>query len=414
LPEFTGQLFVHAIGVAGHDIVKYALDTYGNGPDVLSATHDANSWPSDLYAGLPAPADDEDVILWVQNSHPVEIAKGEIGLNPMGSEHIATLDEPIAPFATRALHVSELLPDLRWPGQVEIRAGKHFVRPRYEVIAKSGRSRIAHPNVERNDLVADPMLPQLTDMFGKGHILPAALLPVETYAMLALPTPMSTAQTHLPVKALIYDADGNLIAQHRFGNLRRDESFAFDVSALAREELDDGFGHVELVYDFEAGQVADGWLHALFRYRNLASGHQAETSFGSHIFNTPLTYKGEPQSYSGPPPGLSTRLFLRVAAAPSTTFCHLIYPCSKNWHAYSQTTLTLRGTHGEDVARREIRIPQSGSFYWRVDELFEDAALKEAGPHPYVVVRDETCRLFGYHGIANKAGSFSLDHMFGF
>ena len=30
LPPFRGQLFVHAIGVAGHDVVKYALDTYGN------------------------------------------------------------------------------------------------------------------------------------------------------------------------------------------------------------------------------------------------------------------------------------------------------------------------------------------------------------------------------------------------
>ena len=29
LPEFTGQLFVHAIGAQGHDVVKYALDIYG-------------------------------------------------------------------------------------------------------------------------------------------------------------------------------------------------------------------------------------------------------------------------------------------------------------------------------------------------------------------------------------------------
>ena len=29
LPEFTGQLFVHVIGAAGHDVVKYALDTFG-------------------------------------------------------------------------------------------------------------------------------------------------------------------------------------------------------------------------------------------------------------------------------------------------------------------------------------------------------------------------------------------------
>src|SRR5690349_20429406 len=83
LPEFTGQLFVHVIGAAGHDIVKYALDTYGDTPDTLSCTHDANSWPASRYAGLPAPADDEEVVLWVQNSHPVTIDAGEIGLNLM-------------------------------------------------------------------------------------------------------------------------------------------------------------------------------------------------------------------------------------------------------------------------------------------------------------------------------------------
>ncbi|MBV9812938.1 MAG: hypothetical protein JO326_09300, partial [Acetobacteraceae bacterium] len=46
LREFTGQLFVHAIGAAGHDVVKYALDTYGaDGGPTLSCTHDANAWP---------------------------------------------------------------------------------------------------------------------------------------------------------------------------------------------------------------------------------------------------------------------------------------------------------------------------------------------------------------------------------
>ena len=29
LGEFTGQLFVHAVGRAGHDVVKYALDVFG-------------------------------------------------------------------------------------------------------------------------------------------------------------------------------------------------------------------------------------------------------------------------------------------------------------------------------------------------------------------------------------------------
>jgi hypothetical protein len=412
LPEFTGQLFIHAIGVAGHDIVKYALDTYGDEPSVLSATHDANSWPSDLYAGLPAPADGEDVVLWVQNSHPITIAAGEIGMGPMGSKSVSYLQEPIEPFATKALHVGALLPDLRWPKQIEIHAGKHLVRPRYEVTAKNGRSRIAHPNVERSDLKNDAMLGRLGSHFGKGHILPAAILPVEDFTTTILPTPMSTAQTHLPIKALIYDSNGTLLATHRFGNLGRGDSVALDASALGQFGL--GFGHVELAYDFEAGAVADGWLHALFRYSRTESGHQAESSFGSHIFNTALTYRGEPQSYSGPAPGLSTRLFLRVAPRPARTFCHLIYPSSDRWHPHSETSLTLRDTEGNEIARREIRIAQSGSVYWRVDDLFGEAALAMAGPHPYVIVRDETCRLFGFHGAENDAGSFSLDHMFGF
>src|SRR6185437_14356072 len=56
LPEFTGQLFLHALGAVGHDVVKYALDIYGKaGEPSLSSTHDANSWPADYYAGLPAP-----------------------------------------------------------------------------------------------------------------------------------------------------------------------------------------------------------------------------------------------------------------------------------------------------------------------------------------------------------------------
>jgi hypothetical protein len=49
-----------------------------------------------------------------------------------------------------------------------------------------------------------------------------------------------------------------------------------------------------------------------------------------------------------------------------------------------------------------------------VQDVFEDAVLERAGTHPYIIVRDETCRLFGYHGVEGGEGSFSLDHMFGF
>jgi hypothetical protein len=81
LAEFTGQLFVHASGIAGHDVFKYALDTYTDDGTEVSCTHDANSWPAERYAGLPAPRPGERVSLWVQNTHPCAIPAGEIGLN---------------------------------------------------------------------------------------------------------------------------------------------------------------------------------------------------------------------------------------------------------------------------------------------------------------------------------------------
>jgi hypothetical protein len=47
-------------------------------------------------------------------------------------------------------------------------------------------------------------------------------------------------------------------------------------------------------------------------------------------------------------------------------------------------------------------------------EVFGAATLFAAGANGYVLVRDVTCRLFGYHGLMDDAGGFSLDHMFGF
>jgi hypothetical protein len=417
LPEFTGQLFIHATGIAGHDVVKYALDTYGDSEEVLSCTHDANSWPADFYAGLPAPDAGEDVVFWLQNSQPFEIPAGEIKLNVMGRGKAVALERPLAPFATRRLSVSELLPEAHWPQQVEIEAGKYVVRPRYEVFAKAGRSRIAHVNVERTDLKPDPKLAELGLVLGKGHILPAPVLPLSRFDSLILPTPMARGISHFPLLATLYDANGEALAEHRFGNLPRDHASLLDVSKLLaekRKSLPSGYGHVELTYDFRAGHEADGWMHGLFRYRDRISGHVAESSFGSHMFNSVLVYKNEPQSYSGRAPGLTTRLFLRVGQKPYDTLCHLIYPASTPWHAKSDTALILTSNTGEEVARAHVAIPCGGSYHWRVSETFEAKALGAAGEGGYVTIRDTTCRLFGYHGLVSGETAFSLDHMFGF
>jgi len=425
LGPFTGQLFLHATGVAGHDVVKYALDTYGDDPRVLSCSHDANDWPADFYAGLPAPGQGERVVLWVQNHHPCPIPAGAVGLNLMGDDKVAWTTEAVAPYGTAELEVASLLPDARWPQQIEIRAGKYLVRPRYEVIQASGRRLIAHANVERVDLKPDPHIPEIANLMGKGYLLPAPILPVRRWRSLALPTPMATGQEELPVAAVVYDCEGRERARRSFGLLLRHDSVALDLNGLLQHggaELpadgwaaeDGGYGHVELIYDFAGGGSADGWLHGLFRYHDRKSGQAADTSFSANMFNTALTYNNEPFSYSGRAPGLSTRLFLRLGAAPVDTLCHLIYPTSTRWHKQSSTELRLTRADGEVVATRILTIPCSGSRLWRYRTMFSQAERASAGVGSYVLVRDLTCRLFGYHGLVQDGRSFCLDHMFGF
>ena len=416
LGDFAGQLFIHIVGAAGHDVVKYALDTFGEAgasdDGALSCTHDANAWPAERYAGLPAPASGERVILWMQNSHSTPIPPGAIGLNPMGEETIAAIPETIGPFASRAVDIAELLPGLAWPRQIEVRAGKHVVRPRYEIIA-DGHRRIAHVNVERTDLRPDPELTRITAVLGKGYLLPAPVLPCDCWDSLLLPTPMAVSQTELPIAALVYDPEGNEVARRPLGQLPRNHATALSLNEISAG-LGQGYGHVELVYDFSAGGSADGWLHALFRYRHRLSGHAADTSFGAHVFNTVLVYRDEPQSYSGRPPGLSSRLFLRLGEGAYDTICHLIYPASSPWRPVSATEIILYDGGGGEIARFSLAIPCSGSRLLRYHELFDPATRARAGSRAYAIIRDPTCRLFGYHGLMGRDGAFSLDHMFGF
>ena len=413
LKEFTGSLFLHVLGAKGHEVVKYALDTYGDDASVLSATHDANAWPADFYAGLPAPSEGERVVLWVQNSHPIPIPAGEIALRTMGDGEATSFDEVIPPFATRAIDVAALLPHARWPEQVEVIAGRYFVRPRYE-IQRGPRVRMAHANVERTDLKPDPQLPNLERKLGKGFLLPMPIPPVSRFHTTLLPTPMATTQQELPLSVLVMDQRGNEVVRRPLGRLPRNHQTLVDLDdLLSGIKLPGRFGHAELVYDFSEGGNGDGWLHAIARIEDRATGHVAETSFGAHVFNTLAVYKDEPQSYSGPPPGLSTRLFLRVADLPLDTFCHLIYPASTPWRPKSETALILTNAKGKEIAREVVRLHCSGSLFWSVSDVFDAATRKKAGRNAYVVVRDTTCRLFGYHGV-DAGEAFSLDHMFGF
>ncbi|MGC8475071.1 MAG: hypothetical protein ACP5NP_01830 [Acetobacteraceae bacterium] len=410
LPAFTGQLFLHAIGAAGHDVVKYALDTFAtDGGRSLSCTHDANAWPSDRFAGLPAPAPGERVVLWLQNSHAAPIPPGAISLDRMGAERPVVLAAPVGPFATLAVDVAEHLPGLAWPAQIELRAGRHVVRPRYEV-SRAGRTRIAHVNVERADLRPDPAIAALPPSLGRGFLLPFPVLDPARFRTLVQPTPMATTQVDLPVRLDLFDRAGRPAGSRFLGRLPRDHALAVtldDFPGLVE-------GHGELVYDFRDGGGADGWLHALFRWERRDNGHAAESSFGAHVFNTLMTWRDEPQSYSGPPPGLSTRLFLRLGEGGRRGFAELIYPASAPWRPRSATRLMLHDAAGAVLAEQPLEIACGGSA--RIDPwaVFGAAACARAGAEGYVLIRDSGCRLFGYHGLEDPAGGFALDHMFGF
>jgi hypothetical protein len=414
LPPFVGQLFIHAVGVAGHDVVKYALDTYAtdNGAS-LSCTHDANAWPADRFAGLPAPRENERVVLWVQNSHAVPIPAGAMALDRMGAEAPLSINEDIPPFATCPVDVADFFPKVFWPAQLEFRAGRHVVRPRYEV-TREKRTRIAHVNVERSDLRPDPGIKTLSPALGRGFLLPFPILARRQYKTIVQPTPMAVSELDLPLRMDVFSPDGEKCAERFLGVLPRAHDIAVDLDdVLPADVLPDG-GHAELVYDFREGGEANGWLHALFRYEDRASGHVAESSFGAHMFNTIMTYKAEPQSYNGPPPGLSTRLFLKLGFGGRESFCVLMYPASAPWVEKSATTLELYDAGGEQLASRALQIACSGSVLVYPSAHFPAELLRAAGETGYVLIRDATCRLFGFHGVDDRAGGFSFDHMFGF
>ncbi|MDI9409753.1 MAG: hypothetical protein QM523_10995 [Candidatus Pacebacteria bacterium] len=441
---FCGSLFIHAIGAKGHDVIKYALDSYADRAELMSCTHDSNPFPADYYAGLPAPADGEVVRLWLQNCHPTAIPGGTISLNRMGLDSESqSIPQAIPPFGTVAVDLVSLFPKAKWPEQYELQAKKYFGRPRYEITTRAKHQYLAHINVERSDLAPDAELAKISpngaqqSAFGKGYLLPAPILPMGDFTSVILPTPMSRSTQSLPLAIAIYSPDGKELLREKIGNLPRNHATTIDASGLLRraglKAID--YGHSELFYDLSAGGAVDGWLHALFRFERqgaVGNGQKADTSFGAHIYNTPFTYKKEPQSYLGQPPGLSTRLFLRVdgrvdgsdSRPINDTICHLIYPSSAGiWHKQSTTHLLLCNAAGETVAERTIHIAQSGSYFFAVQQLFTAAEMTAAlapvatAPgcrQPAVLVRDTTCRLFGFHGLVNPAGGFAFDHMFGF
>ena len=156
---------------------------------------------------------------------------GAVALDRMGAEQPVALDRAVGPFATVALDVADLLPDLRWPAQIELRAGRHVVRPRYEV-TRAGRTRIAHVNVERDNLRPDPASRRCRRSWAAATCCRSRSCRAR-FRTIVQPTPMATTQANLPVRLDVFDPAGRKVAERFLGCLPRDHAVAVDIDDVA-------------------------------------------------------------------------------------------------------------------------------------------------------------------------------------
>ena len=275
-------------------------------------------------------------MLWVQNSHAAPIPAGGGAARPHGRGAAGGAGPRRCRASPRvALDVAELLPGAALAGadRTARRAGMWCGRATRW--CATGRTRIAHVNVERADLAPDPNIPSLPAPLGRGYLLPLPVLPRTRFRTLIQPTPMATTQDTLPLRLDVFDPQGARVAAHFLGCLPRDHAVAVDLDdLLPAGALDDG-GHAELVYDFRDGGSADGWLHALVRAEDRAQ--------------RPRRRKQLRRAYLQPADDLSRRaaILRRPAAGP----VHAAVPASWARPGGAVSPLLIYPASG-DVARR--------------------------------------------------------------
>ena len=159
----------------------------------------------------------------------------------------------------------------------------------------------------------------------------------------------------------------------------------------------------------------DGWLHALFRYRHRARRpcrrdqfrraclqHDADLSRRAAILYRPAAGTVDA---AVPAP---RRRRLRHAVPPDLPGVAAVAPARARPKSFSTT------------ARARSRRAAPGDPLLRLAPVALSRAVRRRDPRPRrrpaptSIVRDPTCRLFGYHGLLGRDGAFSLDHMFGF
>ena len=168
------------------------------------------------------------MVLWVQNSHAAPIPSGTIALDRMGAEQPVPVPAGGGTVRDASRSTSPTCcPELHWPAQIEMRAGRHVVRPRYEV-TRGDRVRIAHVNVERADLKPDLGDPRAC----RPNSDAAILLPFPVLRAPAVPhhrpadADGASGRATLPLRLDVFDEAGGKLAERFLGCLPRDHGLA--------------------------------------------------------------------------------------------------------------------------------------------------------------------------------------------
>ncbi|MFW1568090.1 hypothetical protein ACEV9J_24325, partial [Vibrio parahaemolyticus] len=69
---------------------------------------------------------------------------------------------------------------------------------------------VAHLNVERADLTPDPAIAGLSNLLGRGYLLPFPVLDPKIYRTVVQPNPMSERLRTLPLRIDAFDVEGRL------------------------------------------------------------------------------------------------------------------------------------------------------------------------------------------------------------
>ena len=253
---------------------------------------------------------------------------------------------------------------------------------------------------------------------GKGHILPAPVLPRRPLPHgAAADADVDRADASAGEARWFTTRRGTQIAEHSFGNLARGECVGARCERARERTPRRRLRPCGTGLRFRRGRQSPmAGCTRCSATRDRKSGHVG----GDQFRLAHLQHRAHLQGRAAILFGAAARPFDAAVPAPSRprrcdTLCHLIYPVSKRM---ASQLADRADPDVEPMARRsranEIQIPASGSLLWKASEMFDAATLARAGAPRLRRRARRDLPPVRLSGRVTPAGAFSFDHMFGF